>query len=247
MVIRFVVAVLAVFCATQAFAVPLNDVQLAQEGRFPFDQTLTVRQAMERFFYFSRVTWSVYYDINDKKVVEARGYFDMAKIKTRTDAATCVNRAGTFVGLTDSQPFMILQFRPDFIKQRATLIYSGLWGLFDEGRLDDPDLLWAKALVTGELPSPAPLCNMAVNQISSQDRLALEEQPVVDPKAPQQDEQPAPGTTPGSFAAPQPAAQNGAGRLSPGKTKPADPTPKSATENATQAKSAPPTPTQTGR
>lgn len=215
-----------------AQAMPLNDVQLAQAAHFPFDATLTVKDAMEKYSYFSRVTWQVYYDINDKKVVEVRGYYDMAKIKTRTDASTCVTRAGVFVGLTDAQPFMILQYRPDFLKQRAELVYSGLWGLTGDQRLDDPDLLWAKALVTDELPSPTPLCNMNLDQISPMDQLAIQEEPVADPGAPAPPKQTPQGTPRTAPATPK--GQTG-------------PTPKSAAATAKQIQDNPPTPTKTGR
>ncbi|MFZ5427982.1 MAG: hypothetical protein ACOZEN_13485 [Thermodesulfobacteriota bacterium] len=218
--------------AGQAHAMPLNDVQLAQNAKFPFDSTMTVKEAMDGYYYFNRVTWQVYYDINNRKVVEARGYYDMAKIKTRTDQSTCVDRAGTFVGLTEGQPFYILQYRPDFTKQKAELIYSGLWGLHDDGRLDDPDLLWAKALVTGELPSPTPLCDMKVDQLSPQDQLAIQEEPVHDPGAPKPPTQTPEGTP----------------RVAPDEAKqPVGPAPKSAAQTAKKIQEEPPTPTKAGR
>lgn len=223
-------AVLGLAAAAQAM--PLNDIQMVQKARFPFDATMTVQEAMDRYSYFSRVTWAVYYDINNKKVVEARGYFDMNKIKTRTDTATCVTRAGNYVGLSDGQPFLILQYRPDFLKQRAELFYSGLWGLYDNARLDDTDLLWAKALVTDELPSPTPLCNMALDQLSPQDQLAIQESPVHDPGAPVPEKQTPEGTP----------------RVSPDHTpQSVQPAPKSAAATAKQASETPPTPTKTGR
>jgi hypothetical protein len=227
----FLALLMLALLALPARAMPLNDIQLAQAARFPFDATLTVKDAMEKYSYFSRVTWQVYYDINDKKVVEVRGYYDMAKIRTRTDQATCVTRAGVFVGLTDAQPFMILQYRPDFLKQRAELIYSGLWGLYDDQRLDDPDMLWAKALVTDELPSPTPLCSMNLDQISPLDQLAIQEEPVHDPGSavPKQTPQGTPRSAPAT-----PKGQTG-------------PTPKSAAATAKQIQDNPPTPTKTGR
>ncbi|MBI4804263.1 MAG: hypothetical protein HY795_03415 [Desulfovibrio sp.] len=229
---RVLLSLLVLCWAQAALAVPLNDVQLAQAARFPFDTTLTVKEAMERYSYFERVTWQVYYDINNRKVVEVRGYYNMAKVKTRTDSATCVTREGTFVGLTDTQAFMILQYRPDFIKQRAELVYSGIWGLYDDQRLDDPDLLWAKALVTDELPSPTPLCNMKLDQISPLDQLAIQEEPVHDPGATAPAKQTPQGTPRASPATPK--GQTG-------------PTPKSAAATAKQIQDNPPTPTKTGR
>jgi len=229
---RTTLALALALVACAALAMPLNDVQIVQNARFPFDATLTVKQAMERYFYFERVTWSVAYDIQGRKVVEARGYFNMAKVKTRTDPATCVDRAGTSRGLNPGQPFMVLQYRPDFVKQTAQLFYSGLWELHGEARLDDPDLLWAKALVTDELPSPVPLCDMPLDQMSPQDQLAIQESPVTDPGAP-----PADGQTPG-----------GAPRVAPDASKAAlPPSVKSAGDVAKKAGETPPTPTSTGR
>ncbi|GFK95761.1 hypothetical protein NNJEOMEG_03629 [Fundidesulfovibrio magnetotacticus] len=219
-------------------AMPKNDIQLVQSARFPFDTTLTVKQAMERYFYFSNITWSVSYDVTGRKVVEARGYFDMAKVRTRTDPSTCVNRAGVSVGLNPGQPFMVLQYRPDFLGQTAQLFYSGLWELHDEARLDDPDLLWAKALVTDELPSPVPLCDMPLDQISPLDQLAIQEAPVVDPGAPAAD--------PAAEAKTQ--TPQGTPRVSPDATKsPLPPAVQPASDVAKKAKETPPTPTSTGR
>lgn len=205
---------------------PLNDIQLAQASRFHFDSTLTVKEALDRYSLFSRVTWQVMYDEKNRKVVEARGYFDMAKIATRTDSSTCVNTQGVYVGLTDDGPFYILQFRPDFLKQKAAIIYSGVWGLHGGGRLADPDMLWAKALVTDELPSPTPLCAMPLAELSPADKLAIQEAPVTDPDA---DKPVAPPRE-----APDPA-----------KT-PAPPA-KSAVEATKKSQETPPTPTTTGR
>jgi len=230
--IRVLLALLVLLTAAPARAMPLNDIQLAQGSRFPFDSTMTVKEAMDSFWYFNRVTWQVYYDINNRKVVEARGYFDMAKIKTRTDQSTCVTKAGVSVGLNDGQPFYILQYRPDFVKQKAEMIYSGLWGLYDEGRLDDQDLLWAKAIVTGELPSPTPLCNMKLDQLSAEDDLAIQEAPVTDP------------------GAPKPATQTpkGTPRMAPDEAKdPVQPKTKSAEDVAKQKQEQPPVPTKTTR
>jgi len=201
---------------------------------------------MERYSYFERVTWSVAYDITGRKVVEARGYFNMAKVKTRTDPSTCVTSAGESVGLNPGQPFMVLQYRPDFTKQTAQLFYSGLWELHGEARLDDPDLLWAKALVTDELPSPVPLCAMPLDQMSPLDQLAIQEAPVTDPGPPA-----AEGQTPEAGAAPAAGAAqtpSGTARVAPDQSKsPLPPTVKSAGDVAKQAKDAPPTPTSTGR
>ena len=222
-------------CATTLRAVPKNDILLAQTSRFPFDATMTVQQAFDGFSYFSRVTWQVYYDINDKKIVEARGYFDMAKVRSRIDDQTCVTKAGTLVGLTDTEPFLIIQFRPDFNKQRATVIYSGVWGLYNDGKLDDTDLLWAKALVTNELPSPAPLCNMGLDQLSPLDNLAIQESPVEDPGAPATPAKPVTDTPKGTpRVAPDPKPVPAAA-------------PKSATEATKKSQESAPTPTYTGR
>lgn len=227
-----ILTVCGAFVAPALWAMPKNDIQLAQTGYFPFDATTTVQQAFNGFSYFSRVTWQVYYDINDKKIVEARGYFDMGKIRTRIDSQTCVTRAGTLVGLTDTEPFLIIQFRPDFTKQRVQLIYSGIWGLFNEGKLDDTDLLWAKALITNELPSPTPLCNMSLDQISPLDQLAIQESPVEDPGAPATAKPETPSGTPRLASDPQPV--------------PAAP-PKSAIDATKKSQESAPTPTHTGR
>jgi hypothetical protein len=217
---------LALAVPGQVPAMPLNDIQLAQASRFTFDSTLTVKEALERYSLFSRVTWQVLFDEKNRKVVEARGYFDMDKIATRTDSATCVNAQGVYVGLTDNGPFYILQFRPDFLKQKAAIIYSGVWGLHGGGRLADPDMLWAKALVTDELPSPTPLCAMPLSELSPADRLAIQEAPVTDPDG---DKPVAPPRE-----APDPA--------------PTPPPPaKSAPEATRKSQETPPTPTTTGR
>ncbi len=219
---------------SSAWAVPKNDILLVQSGFFPFDATTTVQQAFNGFSYFSRVTWQVYYDINNKKIVEARGYFDMDKIRTRIDSQTCVTRAGTLVGLTDTEPFLIIQFRPDFIKQRAQLIYSGIWGLYNDAKLDDTDLLWAKALVTNELPSPTPLCNMSLDQLSPLDQLAIQETPVQDPGAP-------------ADAKPMTQTPDGTPRVASDPKPVPTAAPKSAIEATKKRQEGVPTPTTTGR
>lgn len=209
----------------EAQGIPLDDVRLAQRTLFPFDNTATIQEVMAAYSYFSNVVWKLSYDANNRKVVEARGYFDMAKVAQRTDAATCVNARGVSVGLTDDSPFLILQFRPDFTRQKATLVYCGVWGLHGGGRLDDVDFLWAKALVSDELPSPAPLCAMGLDELSPADKLAIQQTPAADSGG---DESGPPRQAPAPSPSPPPPA-------------------KSAIEATSKSQGTPPTPTKTTR
>jgi hypothetical protein len=154
----FLVLFLAVLWPALALAVPKNDILIVQTAFFDFDSTKTIQDIMNAYSFFTKVDWLEYRDKQGNKVVEARGYFDLNKIKFRVNTESCTQGEAGFTGLTTTKPYLCLQYRPDFLKQRCTLLGVSVKDLSGGKEIADPNLVWAMSLFTNELPDASIFC-----------------------------------------------------------------------------------------